>query len=109
MIKHLPPNMTNALRYLANLCLREGDIPSEWKMAQVYPIPKPYDWEYDISKTRPITLLDTVRKLTVKVVIKQLSYILVEHHVLKDNNFTELPGESCEIPIKILNNILEDV
>src|SRR5689334_19629801 len=63
MIKHAGSTMLETLRFMANACLRIGDIPGDWKDAQLYPIPKPYDWEYDISKTRPITLLETVRKL----------------------------------------------
>ena len=84
------------------------DISSEWKIAHVYPIPKPIDWEYDIMKTRPIILLETLRKAFVKIITNRLSKLLVKHHVLRGNNFIGLPGGSTEKPIKILNMLLED-
>src|ERR1043165_8005332 len=108
MIKHISLKMKTALLYLANLCLKKGDIPNDWRLAQIYFIPKSYDWEYDITKTRPITLLDTVRKLIIKIITKCLSRILANHKVLHGNNFAGLPDGSYDTPIKILNNILED-
>ena len=108
MIKYLSPNIVEALRYLANLCLNERNIPIDWKMVQIYPIPKPYDWEYDISKTKPITLLDIVRKLTIKIITNRLSMTLAAHKILKGNNFAGLSGSSCDFPIIILNNIFEE-
>ena len=65
-------------------------------------------WECDITKTCSITLLETLRKAFVKVVTNRLSKILAKYHVLKDNNFTGLPGSSTEKPIKILNILLEN-
>ena len=43
---------------LACLCLILSDISQQWKEVTIYPIPKPVDWEYDLAKTRPITLLE---------------------------------------------------
>ena len=85
-----------------------GDIPEDWKIAHVYPIPKPTEWHYDISKTRPITLLETVQKAYIKLLTNRLLKILQKHSVLKGNNFAGLPDKSTENPIKLINLLIED-
>jgi hypothetical protein len=90
------------------MCFELSDIPSEWKIAHVYPIPKPVDWDCDITKTHPITLLETTRKDFVKIITNRLSKILAKHNVLRGNNYASLPGSSTKDPIKIMNMLIED-
>src|SRR5215216_3996983 len=108
MFQHLGDKFKHLVWQLICMCFTIGDTPSEWKIAHVYPIPKPMEWECDITKTHPITLLETLRKAFVKVITNRLSKILAKHHVLKGNNFAGLPGGSTEKPIKIINMLLED-
>ena len=78
-------------------------------MDVIYPIPKPGDWNLELNKMRPITLLECPRKLYIKILTNRLSKILsYNKNVLKDNNFAALPGKSTIEPIHILNNIMED-
>src|SRR6266498_5484496 len=93
---------------MAKMCFQLAYIPDEWKQAHIYPIPKPMEWQSDIIKTRPLTLLDTLRKAVMKIVTNRLSKIMAKHHILKGNNFAGLPGGSTEVPIKLMNMILED-
>ena len=93
---------------LVKLCFELGYIPEDWKKAYIYPVPKPMEWENDIIKTRPITLLDTLRKMVMKVITNRLSRIMVKHNILKGNNFAGLPGGATETPIKLMNLIIED-
>src|SRR6266540_3193379 len=90
------------------MCFLQSIIPEDWKQAYIYPIPKPIDWQCDITKTRPLTLLDTMRKVVMKVITNRLSRIMAKHNILKGNNFAGLPGGSTELPIKLMNMILED-
>src|SRR4051794_37806103 len=108
MIKKLGLKTQELLWYLIKICFKLGDIPSEWKLAYIYPIPKTDSWDCDISKTRPITLLETTRKAFVKIINNRLSKILAKYNILKGNNFAALPGRSTEDPIKIMNMIIED-
>ena len=108
MLKHLGTDTQKILHLLISFCFLTNDIPTEWKIAHVYPIPKPTEWDCDISKTRPITLLECPRKAMVKIINQRLSHILASHHILKGNNFAGLPGGTTEDPIRIINTLIED-
>ena len=77
MLKHLRPTAFNKLWIFISHCITKGDFPDQWKEAYIYPIPKPQEWHNRLNNTRPITLLDTVRKATVKLLTNRLSSILV--------------------------------
>ncbi|GET52104.1 RNA-directed DNA polymerase from mobile element jockey-like [Rhizophagus irregularis DAOM 181602=DAOM 197198] len=106
MLKHLTGEAFNLSLVLANACLTHGNIPADWREALVYPIPKPHEFDAQLKNTRPITLLETVRKCVVKVVTIRLSKILADNQVLQGGNFAGLPGGSTDIPIKMLNAII---
>ncbi|CAG8815211.1 6094_t:CDS:1, partial [Gigaspora rosea] len=46
-------------RGIASLCIMTGEIPSKWKVAQVYPIAKDVEWGYSLNNIRPIALIET--------------------------------------------------
>ena len=108
MLTHLSDKFQHLLWQLICMCFIIGDIPNEWKIAHIFPISKPMAWECDITKTRPITLLETARKGFVKILTNRLSNIIAKYSVLRGSNFAGLPGGSTETPIKILNMLLED-
>ena len=84
-------------------------MPRSWLKAQIYPIPKPEFWNWNINKTRPITLLECGRKILFKVLTTRLNRILAtNHYILGNNNFAALPGRSTQEPIHMLNLLLED-
>ncbi|CAB4409443.1 unnamed protein product [Rhizophagus irregularis] len=82
-LKHLGTNMKALTLKLANMCLQIGDIPGEWREALLYPIPKTMEWEHMLTKTRPIILLETLRKTLVKIITKRLSAVIAEKNILK--------------------------
>src|SRR4051795_443004 len=65
-------------------------IPSQWKDATIYPIPKPMDWNCYLKNTRPITLLETARKLMTKIMTNRLANILHRHNILKGEYFNSV-------------------
>src|SRR6266498_4155311 len=83
-------------------------IPDDWKLAHIFPIPKPIKWNCDITKIRFIILLDTLRKAIVKVLINCLSRILAKHSVLKGRNYASLPEGSTETLIKLMQMVMKD-
>src|SRR4051794_6813570 len=43
-----------------------------------------------------------------RIMNKRLSSILAANHILKGNNYAELPGRNCSTPIAILESIIQD-
>ncbi|CAB4408520.1 unnamed protein product [Rhizophagus irregularis] len=108
MLKHLGPRVSDLLLILIQHCLLKADIPDLWRQAMVFPIPKPHEWKCQLKNTRPITLLEVIRKTLVKLFYNRLSSILARHDVLKGGNFAGLPGGSCRDPIITLELIIHD-
>jgi hypothetical protein len=62
----------------------------------------------NINITRPITLLETARKLFTSILNNRLADTLTLHQILSNNNWAGLPNGSTQQPIHILNNIIEE-
>lgn len=90
-----------------NRCLDLSDIPEDWRLASIAPIPKPHEFDALLKNTRPITLLETAQKLLVKIINNRLFNILSKHGVLQGNNFAGLPSSSVNTPINVLNGIIK--
>ena len=102
---------TRGKTFLINLfyaCFISENIPDSWRQSNIYPIPKKDDWMADLANTRPIALMETVRKCFTKIITNRLSLICKERNILRGPNFAGLPGESTQEPIQLLNNICEE-
>ncbi|GET55806.1 hypothetical protein GLOIN_2v1783661 [Rhizophagus irregularis DAOM 181602=DAOM 197198] len=108
MLKHLGSNTSALVLILVQSCFRTADIPDLWRQAMVFPIPKPHEWKCQLKNTRPITLLEVIRKSLVKLFYNRLASILASNEVLKGGNFASLPGGSCRDPIVVLESIIHD-
>ena len=108
MLKHASIDVHHILTILAGLCYRAQVIPTQWKLTSLFPIPKPKDQDYNITNTRPILLIECVRKLTVKILNNRLFAIFTEHNILKGPNYAGLKGCFTSIPIHTVCNIMED-
>ena len=82
--------------------------PNGMETSQLFPIPKPTDWEFNLEKTWPIILLECLRKLTVRVINTRLARLCLEHNILRGPNFGGLPGGHTKTPIHVLHNVMED-
>src|SRR5256885_17249998 len=89
-MKHLGPLALDILHQLTCACFRLNIIPNGWKRAAIYPIPKLTTWQLKLNNTRPITLLESPRKILVKI-LNALSKIFVEHTILQSCQFAGLP------------------
>ena len=109
MLKHIGSRTAHYLWLLIRACLQLNDIPQQWKEAYIYPIPKPKEWQFHLANTRPITLLETTRKAMVKMLTNRLMKMFVDNNILKGLNFAGLPHQSTFEPLRLLDNVLQDV
>src|SRR5436853_7306475 len=73
IIKFSSCHMKEWLRKFYNEILCIELILMKWNEGVIYLIPKPNDWNLDLNKTRPITLLECTRKLLMKILKQMLS------------------------------------
>jgi hypothetical protein len=108
MIKKASSSTQDLIRNFIGLCYKKQMSPLQWKLTSLFPIPKPKDWDYCIANTRPIVLIECVRKLATKIINTRLSTTFTTHNVLRGPNYAGLKGDSTDIPIHTINNIIED-
>ncbi|GBC03774.1 hypothetical protein RclHR1_05310001 [Rhizophagus clarus] len=107
-IKHLGHQGRSHLLHIYNYCFSNNCISSALKLAYIFSIPKPQDWNSQLCNTRPITLLVTSRKLYVSILSKRLNFILANNnHITTYNNRAEILGQSCLEPLFEIQHSIE--
>jgi len=78
LLKKMGPLANKLLYKIICACFLSGVTPAQWNIAHVYLIPKPKPWNCDLNNTRPITLLETVRKAFTKILNHRLQQALLQ-------------------------------
>src|SRR6185436_6792330 len=68
LIQHSGDCLQKLLWQIATGVAKEKDIPTQWKEGIVCVIPKAEEWDGNMNNVRPITLLEVIRKITLKIV-----------------------------------------
>src|SRR5260364_201836 len=108
VLQHLPTSAKRNLLLILNTCLQLNKVPNQWLRANIWPIPKKPNYNYDLTTTRPITLIDHTRKVFTKILNNRLTPIIMRNNILSNNNFAAFPYQSTILPILQLGQILED-
>lgn len=95
---------------IINESMKKEKVLEDWKKGMIYPINKTTwsFWNQDLNLTSAITLIETARKIFLKILVRRLSDILSKEKVLMDTNYAALKNESTFIPLKIIQGIIED-
>ena len=107
MWKKAPALLRNELKALIDNCIIQHNIPTEWTQAIVILIPKKETWGGNLQNTRPITLIETGRKLLTRILTNRISKTCTKYNILKGDNFSVLKDTSTAIPIQIINFAIE--
>jgi len=71
-----------------NGCLRDGVFPKRWKRAKLIPIIKPgKEDSYEVSKYRPISLLNVGCKVLEKVIINRINHHVYTNDYINKNQY----------------------
>lgn len=106
IIKLLGKGAIEPLCSIFNSIIQTTTIPKSWKQTITTLIPKKVIWSHNLNDTRPISLVDSTRKLLTGIINKRLTKILKSNKVLSDLNFAGLPGQSTLEPLTIVNSAI---
>ena len=82
------------LKQMATASFRLGSCPRHWKHSQVIALNKGTNPSNEVSKLRPISLLNTIAKGMEKLVANRLKYWAEHNHKLDPNQFGFRPTRS---------------
>ena len=105
--KKVPKALISILEELFNRCLKEANTPQAWKEEIIVLIPKKNQWEGNLTNTRPITLIETPRKILTKILTNRISKTCSEYDILKGDNFSVLKDTATTAPIHLVNFLTE--
>jgi Reverse transcriptase (RNA-dependent DNA polymerase). len=94
------------LLQLYNNLLQDEIIPPNWKKTSICLLPKKIIWSRNIADTRPIALLESVRKIFTKILNNRLTNILSSNKILSSANFAGLPNQSTMEPLSIMSSTI---
>lgn len=87
IIKSLPRKTIVQLTYIINSIIRLNYFPDNWKTATIIPILKPNKNIHHPTSFRPISLLNSISKLTERVIFDNLLKFTVSNNILPDHQF----------------------
>jgi hypothetical protein len=85
----------NYITAIDNGCLKRGIFPLRWKRARLIPITKPEkENSEDVSKHRPISLLNIGGKVLEKALINRINHHVFSHDLTNNNQYGFTPQRS---------------
>ena len=84
-----------SITYLFNASMQSGQIPTEWKEANIIPVPKSGDKD-DVSSYRPVSVIPVLAKIFKSLVHRQLYDYLETNSLLNDAQFGFRPNRSIQ-------------
>jgi hypothetical protein len=101
---NLEPTAKKWLLILFNDIILTEFIHPLWKKTSICLLPKKIIWSHNIADTRPIALLESVRKIFTKIINNRLANTIKSNNILSEANFAGLPGQSTMEPLSIMSS-----
>jgi len=102
-LKHLPQRAVSLLAQIFNAILLTHHFPSLWKHARVISIFKLGKDPALPSSYRPISLLDTLGKLSEKIILARILHEVSERGLMQDDQFGFRPRHSTSLQLARLD------
>ena len=83
-------------------------VPATWNKTILRPLPKSEAGLYDISKTRPIALMEVILKMLEKVIFTRINKVIDDNNMLKSEQCGGSNGRQMQDPIRKLVELIED-
>lgn len=107
MIKFGGTALLEWIKVQFNFWIQQKKIPKIILKSQIWLIPKG-TYSGDISNTRPINLIEALRKLFSSILAHRIHAAIKRHNILKGWNFGFMAGRSTADAVKILQLVIED-
>ena len=92
-----------------NGCLKQGIFPTKWKKAKLIPIIKPgKENSYEVSKYRPISLLNIGGKVPEKLMINRINHHVFTTEYINKNQYGFRPQTSTIDAVMALKDYIEE-
>jgi hypothetical protein len=92
-----------------NSCLKTGIFPEIWKKAKISPITKPdIQNSQDVTKYRPISLLNIGGKILEKALINRINHHIYDTEYLKKNQYEFIPQTSTIDAIMAVKEFVQE-
>ena len=83
MLKKLPAVLVSRLHYCLARLWTSGATPDWWKEKWLVPIPKKHHEVTNVANLRPLILVDAIRKIWCKLILRRMQAIWRKHDILK--------------------------
>ena len=90
------------------IILAGRQVPATWNKTVLRPLPKSEAGLYDISKTRPIALMEVILKLLERVIFTRINKVIDDNNMLRSEQYGGINGRQMQDPIRILAELIED-
>jgi hypothetical protein len=91
LLLYVPLFLEHLTQIINNIIIHNSHNELDYRCVTTL-LPKIHDWNGELEKLRPITLVQTFRKLATSIISQRLNYIIEKQDVLKGNNFGFRPG-----------------
>lgn len=103
---HLPPQLKNDLLIHFNDVFSKGNVPKEWNQVIIQPILKPGKPANLPTSYRPISLLNCVRKIFMRVLQRRLDQFVEKERILSPHQFAFRRGRGTHDALAFLHSQL---
>ena len=88
--------------------MEDGLVPKNMNKSRLRPLPKTENGLVDLSKTRPIALMEVLNKLFEKILFTRVVNVMWEHNMLREEQYGALGDRLITDPLRVLTELMQD-